>query len=139
MPILHLRLTKNDQNIVLSREIKAQQLTLVRATIVKDTTTGGATNNGSLFIEIPWFTGYEYITNINDNYLVSPIDDKLEFQTYQLSQAFFSEDVKSAFNIKIRKYDGTNYSPVLFGSGSGHIKTLDLFFQVSSLEDFTTF
>ena len=139
MPILHLRLTKNDQNIVLSREIKAQQLTLVRSTITKDTTTGGATNNGSLFIEIPWFNGFEYITNLNDNYLVSPIDDTLEFQTYQLSQSFFSEDVKSAFNIKIRKYDGTNYTHVVFGSGSGHIKFLDLFFQVSSLEDFTTY
>ena len=138
MPILHLRLNEANQNIVLSREIKAQQLTLVRATITKDTT-AGADNNGSLFFELPWFTGYEYITNLNDNYLVSPIDDSQAFQTYQLSQAFFSEDVKSAFNIKVRRYDGTKYSPVLFGAGNGHIKFCDLFFQISSLEDFTTY
>ena len=138
MPILHLRLTEANQNIVISKELKAQQLTLVRATITKDIT-AGATNAGSLFYELDFFNGYEYISNLNDNYLVSPIDDTLQFQTYQLSQSFFSEDVKTAFNVKVRKYDGTNYSPVLFTTGNGHIKTIDLFFQVSSLTDFQTY
>lgn len=138
MPILHLRLTEANQNIVISKELKAQQLTLVRTTITKDTT-AGATNAGSLFFELEFFNGFEYISNLNDNYLVSPIDDALAFQTYQLSQSFFSEDVKTAFNVKVRKYDGTNYSNVLFGAGNGHIKTIDMFFQVSSLEDFQTY
>jgi hypothetical protein len=138
MPILHLRLTEANQNIVISKELKAQQLTLVRTTITKDTT-AGATNAGSLFFELEFFNGFEYISNLNDNYLVSPIDDALAFQTYQLSQSFFSEDVKTAFNVKVRKYDGTNYSNVLFGAGNGHIKTIDMFFQVSSLTDFQTY
>ena len=138
MPILHLRLNEANQNIVISKELKAQQLTLVRATITKDTT-AGATNDGALFFELEFFSGFEYISNLNDNYLVSPIDDSLQFQTYQLSQSFFSEDVKTAFNVKVRKYDGTNYSPVLFTTGNGHIKTIDLFFQVSSLEDFQSY
>ena len=138
MPILHLRLTEANQNIVISKELKAQQLTLVRATITKDIT-AGATNAGSLFYELDFFSGFEYISNLNDNYLVSPIDDSLAFQTYQLSQSFFSEDVKTAFNVKVRKYDGTNYSPVLFTTGNGHIKHIDLFFQVSSLTDFQTY
>jgi len=138
MPILHLRLNEANQNIVISKELKAQQLTLVRSTITKDTT-AGATNDGALFFELEFFSGFEYISNLNDNYLVSPIDDSLAFQTYQLSQSFFSEDVKTAFNVKVRKYDGTNYSPVVFGAGNGHIKSLDLFFQVSSLEDFQSY
>ena len=138
MPILHIRLQSNNQNIVISKELKAQQLTLVRATITKDTT-AGATNDGALFFELDFFSGFEYISNLNDNYLVSPIDDTLAFQTYQLSQSFFSEDVKSAFNVKVRKYDGTNYSDVLFGAGNGHIKIVDLFFQVSSLTDFQNY
>ena len=138
MPILHLRINEANQNIVISKELKAQQLTLVRATITKDTT-AGAVNAGALFFEMEFFSGFEYISNLNDNYLVSPIDDSQAFQTYQLSQSFFSEDVKTAFNVKIRKYDGTNYSPVLFGSGNGHIKIIDLFFQVSSLEDFQSY
>lgn len=138
MPILHLRLNEANQNIVISKELKAQQLTLVRATITKDTT-AGATNDGALFFELDFFSGFEYISNLNDNYLVSPIDDSLAFQTYQLSQSFFSEDVKNAFNVKVRKYDGTNYSDVLFASGNGHIKHIDMFFQVSSLTDFQTY
>ena len=138
MPILHLRLTEANQNIVISKELKAQQLTLVRATITKDTA-AGATNDGALFYQLDFFSGFEYISNLNDNYLMSPIDDTLAFQTYQLSQSFFSEDVKNAFNVKVRKYNGTNYSDVLFGSGNGHIKTIDLFFQVSSLTDFQSY
>lgn len=138
MPILHLRLNQANQNIVISKELKAQQLTLVRTTITKDTS-AGATNDGELFFEMDFFNGFEYISNLNDNYLVSPIDDSLAFQTYQLSQSFFSEDVKTAFNVKVRKYDGTNYSDVLFGAGNGHIKTIDMFFQVSSLEDFQSY
>lgn len=138
MPILHLRLNEANQNIVISKELKAQQLTLVRTTITKDTA-AGATNDGELFFELEFFSGFEYISNLNDNYLVSPIDDTLAFQTYQLSQSFFSEDVKTAFNVKVRKYDGTNYSDVLFGAGNGHIKHIDMFFQVSSLDDFQTY
>lgn len=138
MPILHLRLTEANQNIVISKELKAQQLTLVRSTITKDNQ-AGATNAGALFFELEFFSGFEYISNLNDNYLVSPIDDSLQFQTYQLSQSFFSEDVKTAFNVKVRKYDGTNYSPVLFTTGNGHINHIDLFFQVSSLEDFQSY
>ena len=138
MPILHLRLNEANQNIVISKELKAQQLTLVRATITKDTA-AGATNDGALFYQLDFFNGYEYISNLNDNYLMSPIDDTLAFQTYQLSQSFFSEDVKTAFNVKVRKYNGTNYSDVLFSAGPGHIKHIDLFFQVSSLTDFQTY
>ena len=93
MPILHIRLQSNNQNIVISKELKAQQLTLVRATITKDTT-AGATNDGALFFELDFFSGFEYISNLNDNYLVSPIDDTLAFQAFAI---FFTRKLLKNF------------------------------------------
>jgi|DEB0MinimDraft_6_1074348.scaffolds.fasta_scaffold138294_2 hypothetical protein len=138
MTILHIRLTSNNQNISISKELRAQKTTLLRATIFKDT---GATGiyNGSLFFDIDWFNGYQYVSNLNDNYLMIPVSDETtaSLQTYQMNQQLDSEDVKQSFNVKtlILNTSGV-YAPATFGSGSGHIKFVDLFFQLSQLEDY---
>ena len=45
MGILLIRVRKSNENITISKEILAQKLTFIRATIYKDTTTGGTDYN----------------------------------------------------------------------------------------------
>ena len=120
-------------------------MTLVRATIYKNAVGGGQTYRGSLFFDVDFFNGFEYVSSLNDNYLTIPITDENNnsLQTYQMEQDFNSEDVKQSFNVKTFMIDGTNnFIPCPFdptGSDAGKIIYVDLFFQVSQLYDYSNY
>jgi len=143
MPVLMIRISSNNENITISKELRAQKMTLVRATIYKNATGGGQSYRGSLFFDLDFFNGFEYITNLNDNFLVAPVSDEnnQSLQTYEMNQDFNSEDIRQSFNIKTLYRDGSgNYLPVPFdptGSNAGEIIYVDLFFQVSQLFDYS--
>ena len=138
-PILHLRISSNDQNIDLPKELLAQKLTFIRANIYKDTTTG-ADYQGSVFVDLDFFNGFEVTTNLNDNFLIIPVSDSIDLQTDQFSQEFNSEDIRASFNVKTYYRDSQgNYLLAPMGSGSGVIKYIDLYFQVSSQYDYNQY
>jgi hypothetical protein len=142
MPVLHIRINSANQNIIIAKELKAQKMTLLRTTIYKNDT-AGKIYKGSLFFDIDFFNGFEYVSNLNDNFLISPISDEANssLQTYQADQDFNSEDVRQAFNIKTYNFDATDkYEPALFdptGATAGAVIYVDLFFQVSTLFDYS--
>ena len=144
MPVLHLSITSNNQNISLPKELIAQKLTFVRANIYKDIASGGADYQGRVFVDLDFFNGFEVNSNLNDNFLIVPIKSAEEVQTYQMDQTFTAEDVKQSFNCKVYYFDpATNdFKPAPFketGNATGRIIYMDLFFQVNSLYDYSTY
>ena len=139
MTILHLRINSNNQNISLSKELKAQKMTLLRATISKDTGGTGGVYNGSLFFDIDFLSGFEYVSNLNNNYLMIPVSEETteSLQTYQMNQQMDSEDVKQSFNVKTFILDNNDkFTPAPLGSGTGNVIYCDLYFQISQLENY---
>jgi len=139
MPTLNIRITKNNENIQLPKELKAQKLELVRVTYSKNEAVGNP-YFGALYFDLDIFNGFESITNQGNNYLITPLADTPALQTYQLSQTFTSEDVRQAFNVKTyyRNLTG-NYIPVQFddtGVALGKLIWIDLVFNVSELYDY---
>lgn len=141
MPCLQIRLTSADQNINISKELRAQKLTLIRTTIYKNSGSG-TVYRGSLFFNIDFFSGYEHMSNLGGNYLVVPITDEANnsLQTYQMDQSFTGEDIKQSFNVKTYKRTATNtFVPAEFdttGATAGSIIYVDLMFQVSQLYEY---
>lgn len=141
MPCLQIRLTSANQNINISKELKAQKLTLLRTTIYKNST-AGTSYRGTLFFNLNFFSGYEHLSNLNGNYLVAPITDEANnsMQTYQMNQSFSGEDIKQSFNVKTFIRDANdNFVPAEFdttGATAGSIMYIDLMFQVSQLYEY---
>jgi hypothetical protein len=145
MAIFHIRIKKSNENITISKEILAQKLTLIRATIYKDTQTGGTDYNGSVFVDLDFFNGFEVTTNLNDNFLILPVSYADEIQTRQMDQEFNGEDVKSSFNVKVF-YEDNNNNIVLApmksdpsATDTGKIIWIDLYFQIQSLWDYSNY
>lgn len=145
MGILLIRVRKSNENITISKEILAQKLTFIRATIYKDTTTGGTDYNGSVFLDLDFFNGFEVTTNLNDNFLILPVSYADEIQTRQMNQEFNGEDIKSSFNVKVY-YEDNNGDIVLApmksdasATDTGKIIWIDLYFQIDSLYDYSTY
>ena len=145
MAILHIRIKDSDENITLSKEILAQKLTLVRATIYKNTTVGGQDYNGSVFIDLDFFNGFEVTTNLNDNFLILPVAYDGEIQTRQMDQEFQGEDIKSSFNVKVFYEDASGNiakAPMKSDAAAtddGKIIWIDLYFQIQQLWDYSTY
>ena len=141
MGLLVIRISDSNENITISKEIFAQKLTLIRTTIYKDTQTGGQTYNGSVFVDLDFFNGFEVTTNLNDNFLLLPVSDSIDLQTSQYAQEFNSEDIRPSFNVKTYFIDATGkYTLAPIGAaGNGVIKYIDLYFQVSSQFDYNQY
>ena len=145
MGILHLRIRKSDENITISKELLAQKLILIRATIYKDTQAGGQDYNGSVFLDLDFFNGFEVTTNLNDNFLILPVAYDGEIQTRQMDQEFQGEDIKSSFNVKVFYEDNSGNvtkAPMksdASASDDGKIIWIDLYFQIQSLFDYSTY
>ena len=139
MTILHLRINSNDQNISISKELKAQKMTLLRATISKDTGGSGGVYRGSFFFDIDFLSGFEYVSSLSNAYLIIPVSEETteSLQTYQMNQQMDSEDVKQSFNVKTFILDSNNkFTPAPIGSGTGNVIYCDLYFQISQLENY---
>lgn len=139
MPILNIRIKSSNENIVLPKELLAQKLELVRVTISKNETAGNPFF-GSLYFDLDILNGYEIITNQGNNMLIVPCADSPALQTYQMSQIFNSEDIKTSFNVRTyyRNLTG-NYTPAQFddtGLNNGRLIWVDLVFNVSELHDY---
>ena len=139
MTILHLRINSNDQNISISKELRAQKMTLLRATISKDTGGSGGVYRGCLFFDIDFLSGFEYVSSLSNAYLIIPVSEETteSLQTYQMNQQMDSEDVKQSFNVKTFILDSNNkFTAAPIGSGTGNVIYVDLYFQISQLENY---
>lgn len=143
MGILHLRLDSNKTKIRLSKEIHAQDLKLVRSIVVKNVETAGNTN-GAIMVNLnKVFSGFEIISSTNLNSLMIPINitintsGVLSTDSVDFNQDLESEYIRQEFYVDVYNYNGTTRAT--FGTGSGEIQSVDLFFQMSEVHDYSTY
>jgi hypothetical protein len=143
MPVLHLRLNSNKTKISLAKDIHAQDLIFIRSIIRKNVETAG-TYNGAIMVNLnKIFNGFELISSTNLNSLMIPVNEtidttgKVDVSTVDFNQNLSSEDIRQEFYVETYNYDGV--TPATFGTGSGEIKSVDLFFQISEINDYSTY
>ena len=143
MAVLHLRLDSNKTKIRLSKEIHAQDLKLIRSIIVKNVETAGS-YNGAIMVNLnKVFSGFEIISSTNLNSLMIPVNSTinttgvLSVDTVDFNQDLESEFIRQEFYVDVYNYDGTTRAT--FGTGSGEIQSVDLFFQLSEVHDYSTY
>jgi len=147
MPVLHLRITKENDNINLSRSLHAQSFVFKRAVVVMNPSpTAGTIQNldGGVTIQLSFFTGFELLSNLSANniYLpfsppkidsnVTPNTGNFDIFDIRYDLQFDAEDVKNSFNAKVFHYDSGSEQPT-FGSSAGNIKYIDLYFEFDNL------
>tara|TARA_Y100001963_G_C6759534_1_gene438733 strand:+ start:1312 stop:1716 length:405 start_codon:yes stop_codon:yes gene_type:complete len=131
MVLLHLRLTEYDSKLTLPHDIKAQELILRKISISKDS--GDQTLGGGVMLDFHQFSNsYELMTSEDNGMLCVPLGETASHITQDYHIKFGSEDIKREFHIKTFKYDGT--TKALFTSGTGHINSIDIFFEYSTNE-----
>lgn len=141
MTILHLRISSNQQKIVLAKELHAQNLTLIRSIIVKDTTQAGGYNGAVMINMNKVFSSFEILSSTNLNSLMIPVNSTINAtgalitETHEFNQNLDSEDIRAEFIVDVYNYDGTTRATI--GSGAGNIKTIDLFFNVEEVYDYS--
>jgi len=143
MAILHLQLNSNKQKISLAKEIHAQDLKLIRSIIVKDVQTSGNTG-GAITVNLnKVFNGFEIISSTNLNNLMIPVNITINTtgqkstDTVDFNQDLESEFIRQEFIVEVFNYDGV--TPATFGNGSGQIQSVDLFFQLSEIHDYSQY
>jgi len=137
MPVLHFRITKQNQPINLSRTLHSQNLTLRRTTIVRNISipknipvTVGATTtqvglaptpyfvpeytdpkedmHGGIILDVSFFRGYELLSNFCSNDLLIPFDNMQSVVDNRYQQNFNNEDISLSFNVQVYNYKRQN-------------------------------
>jgi hypothetical protein len=147
MPVLHMRILKENDNINLSRSLHAQSFVFKRAVVVMNPSTTAQTIqnlDGGLTIQLSFFTGFELLSNLSANNIYLPfsppkLDSNVTANTgnydifdIRYSLQFDAEDVKNSFNAKVYHYDSGSEQPT-FGTTAGTIKYIDLYFEFDNL------
>jgi len=143
MGILHIRLDSNKTKINLSKEIHAQDLKLVRSIVVKNVTAAG-NYDGAIMVNLnKVFSGFEIISSTNLNSLMIPVNSTinttgvLSTDTVDFNQDLESEFIRQEFFVDVFNYDGVTRAT--FGTGAGEIQSVDLFFQLSEIHDYSSY
>ena len=146
MPILHISLSKQNQQIDLSTDINAQMLTLKKCCI--STISTGTSNNrymkGGVIIDLPFLTGAEVVSSTNGEGIVVPFD---EHKTEKYTEVRFDSDLQAEhiprsfrvdcrnFENKLIKFD-TTVSSTDVGEVATRIEQIDLFFEYKTSHKF---
>ena len=162
MPVLHFRVTKQDENIDLSRTLHAQNLTLRRAVITRNKSLVSnvpalpvvpADNfipiyvtdyKGGLILDISFFKGFEILSNFSSNDILLPFGNEIANIDTRYEQNFASEDISLSF--RCRAFDFEREDTIKFISDTplapqtdGAIKYIDLFFEFDELYEYNTY
>ena len=141
MGILHLQIKSNKQKITLAKELHAQNLTLIRSIVVKDTTQKGSYDGAILINLNKVFNGFEILSSTNLNSLMIPVNSTINVtgasitETHEFNQNLDSEDIRSEFVVDVYNYDGV--TPADIAVGAGKIQSIDLFFNVEEVYDYS--
>ena len=151
MGVLHFRISKNDENINISRSIYAQSFIFKRAVIVCNpslATTDVKNLGGGVNVKLSFLNGFEILTNENSNniYLpfappivkVAPADSPAVAANYDIydlryNLQFNAEQIKNSFNVKVYNYDSGSVQPEFHATNAGTIKYIDMYFEIGEL------
>ena len=162
MPILHFRLTKAHDSVLLLRTIHSQNSTLRRCIVTKNrsvatnapTVVTGATDNfipdyttdykGGIILDCAFLSGGEIISNFNSNDILIPFSNAESNIDNRFIQNFASEDVSTSFSVK--SFDFEKQDTIKFMSDSGNtsttdgaVKYIDVFFEFDEVMDYNTY
>jgi hypothetical protein len=134
MPILHIRITKNEEIINLDSGIYSQNFTFKRAVIIKDTGTSTYDYRGGVTISLDFLQGgTEFKSNINTDEISIPFDDSNKISDVRWDLNMSTEDVSRSFLVKVFNYDKQGALPPFDVAGTaGEIKYIDLYFQYNT-------
>jgi len=140
MPILHIRITDNNQIIKLAKGIHAQQMTLKRCVVVKlERGTSTYLYKGGVTLGLDFFRGgIEIASNINNDEISIPFKDNDTVVDTRWNLNFNSEDINQAFQTSVTKYDKTGVAPV-FGTGDNELQSIDLYFEYAQLYQYNSY
>ena len=150
MGILHMRISKNDENINISRSIYAQSFIFKRAVIVCNpslATTDVKNLNGGINVKLSFLNGFEILTNQNSNNIYLPFappivqvapDSVAVAANYNIHDLrynlqFNAEEIKNSFNVKVYTYDSGSLQPEFHPTNAGTIKYIDMYFEIGEL------
>ena len=166
MPILHFRITQQNQPIDLSRTLHSQNCTLRRITIVRNislpnnipgsptqlpatpyfvpTYPGDQDMEGGIIIDVSFFKGFEVLSNFSSNDIMCPFDNMQSVVDNRFEQNFANEDISLSFNVKVFNYKRENTLKFVDDTGVGKddpaaIKYIDMFFEFDELFAYNTY
>ncbi len=160
MPLLHVRITENNQNINMSRSLHSQNFTLRRCIITRNPSlltsataylNGEATQVfptydkdllGGIIVDFSFFTGYEIMSNFTSNDLMVPFSNMTANIDERFSQNFSSENINLAFNVKCFDFDRkatVEFVSETTATTSGAIHYIDFIFEFDSLAESDTY
>ena len=142
MPLLHIHLDKNDNEIDLGADIPQQKLILRRVVIARDSTATEVVNNddyGAIVDLHEMFNGSEFISNLTgSNRLFLPntprvtessTHDRKAIHTHDFNIRMGAESIPRKFEIKVYKKDGVTPAPFAGDGGESHYDAIDFYFE----------
>ena len=131
MPVLQLKLTPSSDGttkVTLDRTLKAQNMRLTKAVIVRsDTTTYTATH---ISVELPFLAGYEIHTNSRRGALDLPVDKDKKHADIDFNLNLGAENVQDVFIAKLVDNNGAGLTT------ASNIQAVFLYFDYTSNELF---
>ena len=148
MAILHYRLTEKNQSIEIPSTIHAQSFIFRRAVVRMVPLTAGATSTilkGGVIFSPSHFSGFEIssgtsidsttnkpiINNLGFNDILLGLDEYKPINNIYYDMEFQSEDINRGFTVSTRNFDREDVN--IFGTNAGQVKSIDIYFQFSSL------
>ena len=92
---------------------------------------------GGVTLELSFLQGDEFVSNINTNNVLIPIDYKKRSNDVRFEFPLAAEDIRSAFTVKCYNYDRS--APLVFGAGAGAVQFIDVYFSFTSLKETQNF
>lgn len=145
MPLLHLVLTENDQEITLDSELVAQNLVLISASCSYNSHSGSVRE--AVAVDFPFVSPLDYISSDSSRHIVLPFDfgkahegsNPVSSDYLTLNFPFQTEHIPRTFTVKTFAIDkgasATFTQPSdLFGSSNHNLLRIDLYFHYESLD-----
>lgn len=140
MPILHISITDQNQQIILDTDINAQMLTLKKCCITTNSANSSRLLKGGIGLEFPFLTGAETLSNVFHNAIVVPFDE-LNAEKYteiRFDSDLQAEHIPRSFLIQTRNFENkkVKFQGKTLGEVVSKIEQIDLFFEYKTSHKF---
>ena len=136
MPVLHFRITNNNEIINIDRDIHGQNFTFKRAVVVKDATASTA-YKGGVSVKLDFLSsGVEILSNTNNDIVYLPFNDTNTVSDIRYDLNFSSEVVRRSFKTSVYSYDRISQPSFDTTGTTGELFYIDLYFEFQQITDF---
>lgn len=140
MVLVHVQLlpigttSTNRVRVKLNHEIKAQPMTLKKSVIRLNYNASGALTTSIVYAHLPFLSHYEVTSNSGEMLLPLSIDPTAARTSEDYHVKFRCEDVPREFDVSL--FSDAQSTPLNLGTQSNEIQSVDLYFEVASLDNF---